>query len=74
MGTYLAQTAIRHLDEAQAELEQHLRLRPNGACATCGEAAPCTRLGEVSQVFAAYGTLPKRRPGVAGTHFLRQVA
>jgi hypothetical protein len=74
MATYQSTVARDQLDQAQAELDQHLRLGPNGCCATCGEVAPCTRRNELSNVFARYASLPRRRPGVAGAHFLRQVA
>jgi len=74
MATYLT-TAVRdQLERAQAEMDEHLRLTVTGCCAACGEVAPCQRRNELSEVFAKYGTLPQRRPGVAGAHFLRRSA
>jgi hypothetical protein len=72
--TYLSTVVQDRLAQAQAELDRHLRLRPNGCCAACGEVAPCRRRDELSRVFATYGMLPRRRPGVAGAHFLQRVA
>ena len=64
MGTYLAEAAIQYLDEAQAELERHLVTRPDGRCTSCGGVEPCRTRERLGSVFALYGRLPKRRPGV----------
>ncbi len=69
MGTYLATAALEQLDLAQAELEQHLVTGPDGRCEGCGGVEPCRARVRLEAVFALYGRLPKRRPGVtmAGT-------
>jgi hypothetical protein len=64
--TYLASTAVDELRHAQAELERHLAVRPNGLCATCGEVEPCAARRAAGTTFIRYGRLPRRRPGVAG--------
>ncbi|MFY1637251.1 hypothetical protein ACN27F_28945 [Solwaraspora sp. WMMB335] len=64
--TYFARSALDELDHAQAELERHLAVRPNGVCATCGEVEPCAGRREAGVMFDRYGLLPRRRPGVAG--------
>ncbi len=61
---YLAEAALEQLDKAQAELEKHLVTRPDGRCATCGEMEPCRPRVRMHAVFALYGRLPKRTPGV----------
>jgi hypothetical protein len=62
--TYLAGSALDKLDGAQAEIDAHLNTRL-GFCATCGELTPCVARREASAVFARYGRLPRRRPGLA---------
>jgi hypothetical protein len=62
--TYLASAALEQLDAAQAEIDAHVHTRL-GFCATCGELAPCAARSAASAVFARYGRLPKRRPGLA---------
>ncbi len=64
MGTYLSTAALDQLDQAQAELEQHLRTGPDGRCLGCLEVEPCTERARLEAVFALYGRLPRRRPGV----------
>jgi hypothetical protein len=63
---YLSGTVHEQLDQAQAELERHLGVRPNGLCATCGESEPCAGRLAAGATFARYGRLPRRRPGGAG--------
>ena len=64
MGTYLGRTAVDQLARAQAELERHLVTGPDGRCATCGGVEPCGIRERAGSVFARYGRLPHRRPGV----------
>jgi hypothetical protein len=64
--TYLARTAVDELDHAQAELERHLAVRPNGMCTACGEVEPCAARRAAGTTFIRYGRLPRRRPGAAG--------
>jgi len=64
MGTYLSAAALEQIDQAQAELEWHLVTRPDGRCTTCGGVEPCRARVRLEAVFALYGRLPRRRPGV----------
>jgi hypothetical protein len=64
--TYLAHTALDELGRAQAELERHLAVRPDGSCLTCGQVEPCRGRQAAASRFARYGRLPQRRPGLAG--------
>jgi hypothetical protein len=52
------------LARAQVELERHLAVGPDGRCRTCGGVEPCQGRIRDGRVFARYGLLPKRRPGV----------
>lgn len=63
---YLASAARDELDRAQAEIDRHLAVRPNGLCATCGEVEPCASRTTATVTFNKYGRLPQRRPGIAG--------
>jgi hypothetical protein len=74
VGTYLAHGAVQQLDEAQAELERHLVTRPDGRCTGCGGVEPCRERVRLGAVFALYGRLPKRRPGVTQAGRRRAVA
>jgi hypothetical protein len=64
MGTYLTTAALDQLAQAQAELEQHLVTGPDGRCLGCHQIEPCTTRARTEAVFAHYGRLPQRRPGV----------
>lgn len=64
MTTYLAGSAVEELDRAQAEIDEHVHTRL-GFCTGCGSLAPCDRRASASAVFARYGQLPHRRPGLA---------
>jgi hypothetical protein len=68
--TYLASTALKEVERAQAELERHLEVRPSGQCVTCGEVEPCSGRQKAASTFTRYGRLPRRRPGASG---MRQV-
>lgn len=61
---YLASAAREYLAAAQAEIDEHVHSR-YGICTGCGEPEPCLRRRAASAVFARYGCLPKRRPGMA---------
>ncbi len=64
MGTYFGATAVDQLVQAQAEPERHLVNGPDGRCIGCGGVEPCRARVRLEAVFALYGRLPKRRPGV----------
>jgi hypothetical protein len=66
VGTYLALAVMDQLDAAQAELERHVVTGLDGRCAGCRELEPCPERGRLEAVFARYGRLPVRRPGVTG--------
>ena len=74
MATYLASTGLERLDQAQAELERHLVTGPDGRCSGCGQVEPCAERGRLEAVFALYGQLPKRRPGVTKVGLRRMTA
>jgi hypothetical protein len=66
--TYLGGAALEHLETAQAEIDEHVHARL-GVCVACGELAPCPARRAASAVFAKYGQLPGRRPGLAWRGF-----
>ncbi len=63
--TYLSRTALEYLDLAQRELNRHLATGSDGRCHTCHHEVPCPRRIQLSAVFAHYGALPVRTPGLA---------
>jgi hypothetical protein len=69
--TYLASTAVKEVERAQAELERHLTVRPTGECVTCREVEPCSGRQSAGLTLMKYGRLPRRRPGASG---IRRVA
>jgi hypothetical protein len=73
MTTYLAAAVCDQLDQAQAELEQHLVVGPDGRCAGCGQTEPCAARARLAAVFAQYGQLPERKPGLTRVG-LRRIA
>jgi hypothetical protein len=64
MATYLGAAALDELERAQAELEQHLVIGPDGRCCGCGGTEPCRARVRLEAVFALYDRLPKRKPGI----------
>jgi len=64
MTVYLSRIAVDQLEQAQAELERHLVIGPDGRCRSCRELEPCRSRTEIEALFAHYGQLPRRRPGV----------
>lgn len=63
-AVYLGAAAVSKLRVAQAEIDAHLHARA-GSCARCRQVAPCPTLVRASALFARYGQLPRRRPGLA---------
>jgi len=62
---YLSSTAVDELDQAQAELDEHLPGGSDGRCLRCYEEIPCSTRETATLTFRRYGALPKRRPGLA---------
>lgn len=62
--TVYRSTAVVQLDQAQAELYEHLLSDAGGRCATCHETEPCGRRHELTAAILSYGALPHRRPGL----------
>ena len=62
---YLSGVALDELDQAQAELDEHLPSGSDGRCLRCREEIPCTIRERASLTFRTYGALPLRRPGLA---------
>ena len=70
-ASYLSRTVLDHLDQAQAELDQHVVTALTGRCVGCDEMEPCATRRRISATFAPHQRLPVRRPGLAGGHFIR---
>jgi hypothetical protein len=62
--TYASAAVQQRLDQAHAELEQHLVSTPSGRCAACGGFEPCTVRDTLQRILTCHGRLPKRRPGL----------
>lgn len=62
---YLSATARDELDQAQAELDEHLPSGSDGRCMRCGAEIPCAARERAALTFQRYGALPRRRPGLA---------
>jgi hypothetical protein len=71
--TYLSGAALNQLQEAQAELEQHLVSGADGRCICCRELEPCASRQRVHALFTQYGRLPRRTAGMTKAG-LRRVA
>jgi hypothetical protein len=69
--TYLSASVRRLLDEAQREIDRHVTFGRDGRCPTCGDEAPCGPRSAASEMFARYGRLPLRRPGLASSRARR---
>ena len=74
MTTYLAAAVCDLLNEAQTELERHLVTRPDGRCLGCQQTEPCAERRRLAGVFARYGQLPERRPGLTRVRLRRMTA
>ena len=59
--TYIGQAAADRLAAAQAVIDRHLV-----SCDACGSNRPCSERFEADKVFAGYGRLPRRTPGLTG--------
>ena len=73
MTAYVSRTVLRQLDVAQSALNEHLASGPDGRCVSCREVEPCASRMRWLAVFARYGRLPQRRPGLTKAG-LRQLA
>lgn len=56
---YLSQAAMDMLAAAQRVIDEHI-----SSCDRCGTNQPCYDRIEAEQVFAHYGKLPRRTPGL----------
>jgi hypothetical protein len=72
-GVYLAASAVEALEQAQAELYEHLLADAGGRCTSCGEREPCSRRNALNATILDYGQLPKRRPGRTKAGLRRKV-
>jgi hypothetical protein len=70
-GLYLAANG-QQLDQAQAELYEHLLGDAGGRCMGCGELAPCKRRNALTTTILGYGQLPKRQPGRTKAGLIRR--
>lgn len=64
VATYLSSTVLAQLAEAQTVIDMHLTFSRSGVCGLCKEADPCARRVVAEQLFARYGRLPRRTPGL----------
>jgi hypothetical protein len=62
---YLSAAAVVELDQAQAELDEHLPSGCDGRCLRCREEIPCSTREQAALTFRRYGVLPRPRPGLA---------
>jgi len=63
--THVRGGRARALERAQADVDFHIAVGPDGRCLVCSQEFPCPALTEASATLAAYGRLPARRPGLA---------
>jgi hypothetical protein len=73
-GTYLSRAVLEQLAEAQTAIDMHLTFSRSGVCGLCQEPDPCQRRIEAEQLFARYGRLPRRTPGLTFADASRWVA
>ena len=59
-STHLSRSVLDALDQAQAELYEHLLGDTGGRCTLCGEPEPCRRRNAVTTTILGYGRLPQR--------------
>ena len=67
MTTYLSTALADQLAAAQGEVDRHVVTGRDGRCRSCGEIEPCRARKAASAMFARYGRLPRRRPGLASS-------
>jgi hypothetical protein len=67
VSTYLAANAIERLALAQLDVDRHVATGWDGRCRACGDVEPCRTRVVAGAVFARYGSLPVRRPGLASS-------
>jgi hypothetical protein len=63
-ATYLSTAALDQLGQAQTVIDMHLTFSRGGWCGLCKEADPCARRLQAEELFARYGRLPRRTPGL----------
>ena len=59
---YLAASARKRLEAAQAALDQHIAAT-DGRCVRCGALEPCMARAAAEAIFVRYRRLPVRTPG-----------
>jgi hypothetical protein len=64
-AAYRTASPLDQLARAQAEIDRHVAVSPDGRCLGCGAEAPCAALRAANATFLRYGRLPARRPGLA---------
>jgi len=67
VSTYLSSDVVVRLAEAQRDVDRHVVTGRDGRCRACGEMEPCTSRLSAAALFARYGLLPVRRPGLAAS-------
>jgi hypothetical protein len=67
VSTYLSVGVVDLLAAAQHQVDQHVVSGRDGRCVDCGEVEPCVGRQAASALFARYGLLPARRPGLASS-------
>jgi len=63
-GTYLSAAALNQSAEVQTSIDTHLMFRAMGYADYAKEAGPCQRRVGPEQLFARYGRLLQRTPGI----------
>jgi hypothetical protein len=63
--TYLSTVALDRIEAAQETFERHVVSSQNGRCVECLAEGPCRERIQALRLMAAYGSLPRRRPGAS---------
>jgi len=63
-GTYLSAAVLDQLGQAQTVIDVHLTSSRSGRCGLRQQPEPCQQRVEAERLFARYGRLPRRTPGL----------